>query len=325
MTFKKTFCVSDESINCYGFWIRTAGIKLENAKKNCPVYYNHCTWNIPLGHAENFRVEGDRLLADIIIEGGNEEEKNYIRKIENGDIKACSGGFENIDWTDEVLRLKEGQTYPTAWDSELFEISLAPLPGNKNALALKGKDGVITLSAENQSAHIPQLNTPPNMKQIALKLGLPESATEADIIAAIVRLKRAKKNADLMRTHIEAEGAALPEEQKALFTSLCKSDFASALSFLKLNAGATSEVPEGAAPVEGVKGGVVKNVKVSDMIQQGKQNLSRDAAAADGKETFDYLQKHNSVELARIRKDEPEKYAQLAQGYQSGVRYVPGK
>lgn len=327
MAFKKRFCLSDESINDYGFWIRTAGIDLTQAKRNCPVYFNHATWSIPLGHAENFSVEGDKVFCDVVIEGGNEDEKTYIRKIENGDIKAVSGGFDVKEWSDNSLALKEGQTRPTVWASELFEVSLAPLPGNKNALALKKPDGVVTLSAENQNQHLPHLKKDPDMKQIALKLGLPEAATEAEIIAAIVRLNRTKKNAELMRKHIEESASAqlADDGQKALFAQLCKSDFNAALSFLQLNKNGGSEAPEGAPAVAGVKGGVVKDVKVSDLIQQGKQNLSKSAPAADGKDSFDYLQKHNPVELSRIRKDEPERYAELAKAYSGGVRYTGNK
>ena len=318
MAFKKRFQVSDESINCYGFWIRTSGVRVEQAKKNCPAYYNHKTWEVPLGHWEDIRLEGDKIYATIVIEGGNEEEKEYIRKIENGDIKGASGGFDPLKWSTEPLHLKDEQTAPTLWESELFEISLAPLPGNKNALALRTKDGLITLSDSNKGNLIPDLNTNSNMKQIALKLGLSENATEQEIFAAIVNLQSkaaTAENADEMRKHIEETASTEldTEDKKKLFAELCKTNLKQALTFLNMN-----KKPVETPATEGTVTNK-KEVKVTDLIQSGKTKLSSNE---DDKNSFDYLQKNNSVELARIRKEEPDTYAQLASDYSKGVRYM---
>ena len=74
MAFKKTFVVSDETVNSSGFRIITAGIRLDNAKKNCPCFYDHKTYEVPLGHWENLRIENNRLLADLVINGDNERD-----------------------------------------------------------------------------------------------------------------------------------------------------------------------------------------------------------------------------------------------------------
>lgn len=313
MAFKKTFVVSDESVNTYGFWIRTAGIKLSNAQANCPAYFNHQTWDIPLGHWENIREVNGELLADVVIEGANDREKEYIRKIENRDIKGASIGVDPLRWNSDFI--KEGQTAPALWESELFEISLAPLPGNKNALALKGKDGLITLSNDNKTSLIPDLNNKPDMKQIAQLLGLSENASESEIQNAIRLMMAEHKNALLMQRHIEAQAAEAlnGDEEKALFAELSKTNFENALSFLKLSKKPAATAAAQEAPV-------VKDVKVSDLVQKGKAQLSK-PAAGEGKDSLDYLQRHNPVELARIRKEEPEEYARLAKAYQSGVRY----
>lgn len=328
MAFKKRFEVSDESINTYGFWIRTAGVKLEQAQRNCPAYYNHATWEIPLGHWEDIAREGDKIYATIVIEGANDEERKYIRKIENGDIKGASGGFDPLKWSTEPFDIKDGQKSPTLVESELFEISLAPLPGNKNALALKSKDGFIKLSAENQSTIIPSLNTKPDMKQIAIKLGLSENATESEITAAIIKLMAENENAVAMRQHIEQNVAEVldTEEKKQLFVELSKTNFKQALTFLNLNKKPSENATVAETPATaGTAAKVEKNVKVSDLIQKNKANLSKAGASADGKDSFDYLQKHNQVELARIRKEEPDTYQELATGYRNGIRYTGSK
>lgn len=319
MAFKKTFVVSDESVNTYGFWLRTSGIQLDNAQANCPAYFNHATWEVPLGHWENIRAVNGELLADVVIEGANDREKEFIRKIENGDIKGASVGVDPIAWDSSTINLKDGQTAPALLESELFEISLAPLPGNKNALALKSKDGLITLSESTKATLIPYLNNKPDMKQIAQLIGLSENATESEIQNAIRLMLAENKNAVSMRKHIETQAAEAldSDEKKNLFVELSKTNFEQALVFLNLNKKDT-DANAGAETTAPSK--VQKNVKVSDLVQKAKAQLGK-TGAEEGKDSFDYLQKHNPVELARIRKEEPEQYAQLAKEYKNGVRY----
>lgn len=328
MAFKKTFIVSDESVNSYGFWVRTMGIHLEKAKQNCPAFFNHETWKVPLGHWENLRVdENSRLLADLVIEGTSDEEKMYIRKIDNGDIRGASIGVDVIALNDDVLQLKPGQTRPALQESELFEISVTPLPGNSNALALRYKGKLVTLTNGqiNDSIPIPLLNKESDMKSIALKLGLSETATETQILEAISKLQLTANGSEEMRLHIETQAVEQldTEEKKQLFTELTKSNFKAALSFLKLNK-TPAEPPPAGAGAEAAK--IKKDVRVSELVQKGKQQLTKEPGnTEESKETFDYLQKHNTVELGRIRRHEPEKYQQLVADYANGMRYKPGK
>lgn len=323
MAFKRTFVLSTEDVNTYGFWVKTSGIKLENAKKNCPAFYNHRTWEEPIGHWENLRKEDGKLLGDLVIEGADEREKMYIRKIENGDIKGASGGFDPFKWNDTPEQLKQGQRRPTLDQCELFEGSITPLPGNQNALALKkGEDSMVVLSADNEQNHIPLLKQEPDMKQIALSLGLADTATEQQITDAIKVLLSKTANADAMQKVIEENVASeLEGDKKEFFISLSKTNFSEAMKFLSLNK-KTDEPTVGAEGSDTSKGAnrVQKDVKVSEMIQLG---ANRNATPAEeGKDSFDYLQKHNQVELRRIHKDEPEKYLQLAADYKKGVRYT---
>lgn len=320
MAFKKTFVVSSEAVNDYGFRIITAGIDLTQANKNCPAFFNHETWDIPLGHWENLRVENNELLADLVIDGANDSEKEYIRKIQNGDIKGASIGADPIAWDEDVNLLLPGQTAPTLVKCDLFEISLTPLPGNKSALALKSKNGLITLSAENKSNLIPSLKIEPDMKSIALKLGLPESATEAEILNKIGALQLSATSGETLRQQlVDANAEELEGDAKEIFVELSKTDPAKAMKFLKLNK--NTAAAEGADDTAGASK-IKKDVKVSDLVQKGKAQLSKQPGEPEETKTFDYLQKKNPVELSRIRKEEPEEYKRLAADYAAGVRYT---
>lgn len=320
MAFKKRFKVSDETVNSHGFWIKSEGMDITQAKRNCPAYFNHRTWEIPLGHWENITKEanGD-VYATIVIEGESDEEKEFIRKIENGDIKGASVGADIVTWSEDEFYMKQGQSRPALIESSLFEISLAPLPGNNNALALKrGND--IQLTSESTS-FIPQLNSN-NMKAIALKLGLPETATEQQILEAIAGVQLSANNAEVMRAFIDTEAAKvlLDADEKALFVEMNKSNPGQALAFLGLKTKEVALTAETIALAGTVATGaaVEKPLKVTDLIKQG---VGLKKETAEGKDSFDYLQKHNPVELARIRKEEYDTYLQLARDYSNGVRY----
>lgn len=314
MAFKKTFLISDESLNSHKFWTRTEGIDLSLVKKNCPCFYDHRTWEIPLGHWENHRIENGKWFADLLIDGANDEEKEYIRKIENKDLQCASYGADPIEWKQNMAVPTSGEIALALWNSKPFEISLLPLPSNENSIALRNASGLVKLSATNIDSIIPLLKPETNMKAIALKLGLPETATETDILTAIGAVQLAKSNAEAFNANILAEAQKdLSDDQKAIFVTLSKTDPAQAMAFIKLSKPtAGGDVPPAAA------GG--KPETIANLIRAGKET-GGSAVDAVGKDSFDYLQRHNPLELNRMRNEEPAKYAQLAKDYQKGVRY----
>ncbi|MGN6604556.1 MAG: hypothetical protein ACTHK8_19005 [Ginsengibacter sp.] len=324
MALKKTFVLSDESVNSYGFWIVSSGLDLSGVQKNCPLYYEHRTWEIPCGHVENIRLKDGKILGDIVIEGGNDIEKEYIRKIENGDIKGCSMGVEPIEWSEDLKLLKPGQTRPTLTKGAPYELSLAPLPGNKNALGMRHGNDMITLSADKNYDFIPSLNIEPEMKELALLLGLSANATEQEIAKAVQAVQLKAAHADAMQKVIEDHVAVkLEGDKKTFFVELAKTDIKSAMSFLSLNKAPETENEEKKGE-EGkeAKVNLVKDKKVSELIQLGKNAEDK---AKEGKDCFDYYQRHDTVELARIKREEPEKYTKLVADYAKGVRYTAGK
>lgn len=323
MAFKKTFVLSDESINTYGFWVVLAGMDLSGVQKNCPLYYEHRTWEIPCGHVENIRLKNSQVLGDIVIEGGNDVEKEYIRKIENGDIKGCSFGIDPVEWSEAAENIKQGQTRATLSKCQPYEVSLAPLPGNKNALALRNGNDMITLTADKEHDFIPVLNKKTDMKNLAILLGKSENATEQELMEAIRPLILKAANADAMQKIIvDKVAVTLNAENKKFFENILPNNVAQAMEFIALQkVEATEIIPEGAeaADLTDKTAKVVKDVKVTDMIKMAK--VKTDAPVADGKDCYDYLQRHDSVELGRIKKEEPEKFAELQAGYAKGVRY----
>lgn len=313
MAFKKDFIVSTEKVNSYGFYVLTRGIRLDAAQKNCPAFYDHRYWDGTVGHWENIRMEGTELKATYVCEGITQLEKDIIAKIEAGDIRGASIGTDPITWSDEPFLLKAGQTRPTLTESELFEISVTPLPGNTDALCLKKDGQPIQLNINNANNIIPDLKPQTNMKAIALKLGLADTATEDQIIEAINTVQLARDNsANLTKEILDKAAEGLTKEQSEIFVTLSASNPKQAIAYAE----SVKALP---AEEDAEKTTLKKDVKLSELINLGKDTKNE---AAEGKDSFDYLSKYNTVELNRIRTEEPEKYAQLCRDYEKGVRYT---
>ena len=105
MNNRFTFVVSDESLNKYGSRVMTAGIDLEEFKSNPVMFWNHkrdedglfgqsARDRMPIGRWENIRQDGDRLIADAVIDLNDSTGKKVAEKIENGFLKAASIGIQ---------------------------------------------------------------------------------------------------------------------------------------------------------------------------------------------------------------------------------------
>jgi phage head maturation protease len=105
----KTFILSDESINTQGFRVLTNGIRLDEFRKNPIMLWNHnSSWRgtkdeqLPIGRWDNIRVEGGKLLADAVLDDGDDFAKEIARKVDKGIINMCSIGFAVIEQSEVI-------------------------------------------------------------------------------------------------------------------------------------------------------------------------------------------------------------------------------
>lgn len=111
-----------------GLDLQMAGADLERFLANPVIMYGHEYWgreSLPIGRADNVRVEGDALRADIVFDTEDDFARSVDRKIRGRFLNAVSIGFgaHNIDQ----------QGVPERW--ELYEISVVPLPMDPGAVA----------------------------------------------------------------------------------------------------------------------------------------------------------------------------------------------
>jgi hypothetical protein len=173
--------VSDNRENIYKCIVLTSGIDTTDYLRNPVMLLNHDP-NILLGAIEDLHVFEDQLIGKPVFDNDNAEASKWKGKWERGYLKASS-----VDLDIKETEVINGKLYITK--STLCEVSLTPVPGNKNALRLTrngksfGKDDVkILLSANSIS------NTMNKLQLMAKALGLSLTASEDDVLSKIEAL-----------------------------------------------------------------------------------------------------------------------------------------
>jgi len=237
----KTFIVSDESINAYGFRVLTSGIKLKSFKANPIMLFNHSSfswgadvYNGPIGRWENLKVEDGALKADSVFDVNDPKGKLIGDKVENDFLRAASIGFKILKVSEDPADMIPGQTRGTVTECELVEISVVDLPANKNALALYDQDNkLIELKDENDflRVNLGGLNTKPTIEKSSdMKLKLTamltalsaffgwnqEEGKELEVELTADQLK----NLDTELATLKASNATLTDEKATLSTEV---------------------------------------------------------------------------------------------------------
>jgi len=180
------FIISDESVNRYGYRILSKGMSTTSFEKNPVVFYNHGTYNLPIGKGKNLQHQLDGTITlDIDFDMEDAQAVAVQQKAERGFLNACSVGIDVLETSAEASLVLAGQTRPTVTRSELLELSICGIPGNRNALRLNG------VQTENIEHILPRIDNKKElkMKRVFEKLGLPETATEEDILSQLAALE----------------------------------------------------------------------------------------------------------------------------------------
>ena len=249
------FVLIDETIVDKGFWVLILGIALERFKKNPVMYWMHqrpSRWDkkdeqmLPIGRWEDVKLETIKGIKSITATPIFDEKDPFAIKIkdkvEGNFIRMASAGLRPITISDEKKYLKAGQTRATLVKSEMIEASIVDMGSNANAVRLYSDDDkVIDLSNESDNTIIPILNQKTDMKLIALKLGLKEDATEAEILAKMSELQASEKTNKELAVKLQSErvaellkSEAIPADKKETIENLAKVDFNLAKDTVKI-------------------------------------------------------------------------------------------
>jgi len=135
------FIICDNTVNRYGWRLLVEGIDTEGFLKNPVCCVQHSTYMIPVGKWSNLRVEKGQLIGTVEFDRNDDDAVKLYWKYKDGYMSAVSLNIIPIEQSDDVKQLLPGQSCPTITKSELLEISLVTLPGQKNAVKLSTPNG----------------------------------------------------------------------------------------------------------------------------------------------------------------------------------------
>lgn len=296
--------ISNDSLNSYGFRVLTSGMDVGQYGRNPVLLYMHERGNV-VGYVKDLKVENNEVTGELMFDCASELSQRCKKQFEFGSLRMVSAGLEILETSEDKDLLVAGQTRPTITKSKLFEVSIADVGANDDALVLQRNGKMITLGRDSD-CDLPLLNNNNKQKKteemenktIALQLGLPETATDAEISAKLTELNAMKEqNVSLLKekesltlvniTNLVTQAIAekrLEEKDKDQFVELGK----------KIGAEELEKTLKAMHPA----------VKLSSV-------LGHQGGASAGEQKFTKLSEVPADQIAVLRSENPEEYKRL--------------
>lgn len=303
MSKTKRVRISNDSLNSYGTRVLTSGMDVAQYERNPVLLYMHERGNV-IGYVKDLKVENDEVTGELMFDEATELSVRCKKQYEFGSLKMVSAGLDIVETSEDAELLVAGQTSATITRSKLFEVSLVDIGANDDAIVLQ-KDGKRITLGKDSECPLPMLNNNKQnkqemeQKQIALQLGLPEGATEAEITAKLGELKAAKE-----------ENAKLQAEKATLQLAGITASVEKAVSEKRISAEKKDEFIAlgkeiGQEKLDNLFSAMNPQVKLSGVI-------GHHGGASDTQESkWSKLSDVPGDKLLSLRKDNPEEYKRL--------------
>lgn len=171
--------------------------KLDRFRANPVVLYSHESHELPIGRAENVRVEDGKLLATLVLAKDSARADEVWSLVQQGMLRGVSVGFRPQTTRFEK---RDGREVFVLDDNELIEISITPIPANPEALAQLRARAFGGKPAPTEKS----------MKTVLVALGLGAEADEATAVQAATQL----------RSLVAATGKSTPGEALGVIEGL---------------------------------------------------------------------------------------------------------
>ena len=301
MSKGKRVRITNDSLNGYGTRVLTAGMNVEQYQRNPVLLYMHERGNV-IGYVKDLKVEDGEVTGELMFDEASELSTRCKKQYEFGSLKMVSAGLDILETSEDPELLVQGQTSPTITKSKLFEVSLVDIGANDDAIVLQ-KDGKKITLGKDSECPLPMLNNnnqkQMEQKQYALQLGLPETATDAEITAKLNELNAAKQENE--RLQKEKETLTLASITAVVEKAVGEKRIATDKKDEFINLG--KEI--GQEKLERIISAMSPQMKLSAVIgHQGGAPTQQPA-------TYKKLSDVPSAELLTLRKEQPEEYKRL--------------
>ena len=296
--------ISNDSLNSYGFRVLTSGMDVGQYSRNPVLLYMHERGNV-VGYVKDLKVENNEVTGELMFDCASELSQRCKKQFEFGSLRMVSAGLEILETSEDKDLLVAGQTRPTITKSKLFEVSIADVGANDDALVLQRNGKMITLGRDGD-CDLPLLKN--NNKQqkteemenktIALKLGLPETATDAEISAKLTELNQLKE-----------QNVSLLKEKESLTLTNITSLVTQAITEKRLEEKDKDQFVElgkkiGAEELEKTLKAMHPAVKLSSV-------LGHQGGAPAGEQKYTKLSEVPADQIATLRSESPDEYKRL--------------
>jgi hypothetical protein len=330
------FTMNDESINCYGYRVLSNGIDLSAFKRNPVGFWNHQSDDddMPICKWVSFEVKDGKLIGGLQVDTDDEKGVRLDSKISNGYVNAVSIYFDPIELSDAPEHILAGQRNATITKCLLLECSPVGLPGNYNAVKLKGVAG--TAIALNNATPVDALahlfnrtlntnNTMTNEQKTLL--GLAETATDEQVTEALKNLQAKATTIPPAVPPVPAEATTLSQADNAELLAL-RAERVSGLVDGAVTAGKIT-LAEKDAYTKLANGDFETTKKVMDAMKVVPKlsnfvgNTTTGGDVNTGIATkmedceFYKLSRTNTKELERIQAEEPSRFEALKNEYRA--------
>lgn len=200
--------LTNNTLNSYGYRVLTDGVDIAQYEKNPILLYMHNRGQA-IGVVKDIKKEGDEITGELAFDQATELSRQCKRQWEFGSLRMVSIGFDVVETSTDAKLIVKGQRYPTVTKCRLYEVSLVDIGANGDAIRLY-KDGQLMTLGEGSACPLPLLehNQPQNNKEMDIKtlaqrLGLPETADEAAVNTKLAELKASQEASEQMRAENE--------------------------------------------------------------------------------------------------------------------------
>lgn len=295
--------ITNDSLNSYGTRVLTSGMEIGQYERNPVLLYQHNRGQV-IGYVKDIRVENNEVTGELMFDCASELSQRCKKQFEFGSLRMVSVGIDVLETSEAKEHLVQGQTRATITKSKLFEVSLVDIGANDDAIVLHKDGELITLSKDEKSSYLPLINnnqilTKMEQKTLCLLLGLPETADEAAIKAAIEKLKTAQSEL----TKLEAENATL--ELERLVSTVDKAIVEKRIDATKKDQFVELGKKVGCQELKKVFAAMSPQTKLSTVIGH------HGGAPTGGDKTYKKLSDVPSSEILKLRTEQPEEYKRL--------------
>ena len=282
------FIICDNTLNRKGWRLLVAGIDTEGFLKNPVCVTQHHTWSTPIGKWKNIRVEGEQLKGTLEFDKNDEEAVKLYWKYQDGYMNAVSLHILPVEKSEAPVMLLPGQQYPTITKSELLEVSVVTIPGQKNAVKLSTPDGLdYKLNIINQ-------------KEISMDKK-DEKNTEVEDLKKELQEQRKLNAENLVSLH--AQRGVVQDGEKESLQKLAASDYGEVKKLLEART-----PPEKKEETDEKKS---EGKQLGEQVKEMFQNQKTETPAGGEKMSFYDMFRKDPEGLAAMRQNDPEGYKKL--------------